>query len=354
MNCTGEQWKPRNASSCYFSTINDIINIREDNTLLGRIAYKYVLPVIIIIGILGNSLNLLVLCKPFLKGATKVYLTALAFTDLGVMLAALPMVIRLNKLQGSSYATTFFYAHLEIPILSMFLSSSIFIIVCVTVNRYLAAAFPGAYLNVNKKSYARLAILGSYTLGIVLNAPLILLKNVCLVAKENDTRIWDFHENLAVTLTLNWRIYLLFCEILSKLIPGVILAVLNMLIIRVFRKKFYLKKKLQIGLGNLKTDRITRDSKVLTPKSKRAQEEHRVVILLHAIVCLFFICITPSMVLSLTYSEQRESYFAFQLFRTIANNLEMANFALNFYVYCMCSEEFRVALKNCVRKMLKI
>ena len=29
-------------------------------------------------------------------------------------------------------------------------------------------------------------------------------------------------------------------------------------------------------------------------------------------------------------------YFISQVFRAVANNLELLNFALNFYIYCLC------------------
>jgi len=53
---------------------------------------------------------------------------------------------------------------------------------------------------------------------------------------------------------------------------------------------------------------------------------------------------TPATVLSLIYSDHLDEHFGFQVFRAVANVLEVCNFALNFFIYCLCSKQFRVAL----------
>jgi hypothetical protein len=46
-------------------------------------------------------------------------------------------------------------------------------------------------------------------------------------------------------------------------------------------------------------------------------------------------------ILGILYSQSLDQNLYFQLFRTIANVLELCNFALNFYIYFLCSKEFR-------------
>lgn len=236
-----------NISKTYHSTIRDILNISFDESVLylHKIAYTYVLPAIIGIGILGNLLNLLVLSKPFLKGATKVYLTALAVADLGVMISAISMSLRLNRLHGNSYAEAFFYAHVEIFIVSVFMASSVFIVICLTVERYLAICIPHKYRKVHKKGNAKAAVFGSYAFSIVINLPLVLIKNACLIRKSEKLQLsWDYHENLQVTRTIYWKIYLIFSESAIRIVPAFILATLNILIIKEFQKRAAMKKKL--------------------------------------------------------------------------------------------------------------
>jgi hypothetical protein len=58
--------------------------------------------------------------------------------------------------------------------------------------------------------------------------------------------------------------------------------------------------------------------------------------------CLFFVCTTPVAILSIIFST--ETYLdslPLQIFRAVANILEIVNFAMTFYIYCLFSTEFR-------------
>ena len=72
------------------------------------------------------------------------------------------------------------------------------------------------------------------------------------------------------------------------------------------------------------------------------------VLVLISIVLLFVLCTTPAAVLSILISPNLDQHLGFQTFRAIANNLELLNFALNFYIYCLCSAEIRRAFVSTV------
>ena len=111
-------------------------------------------------------------------------------------------------------------------------------------------------------------------------------------------------------------------------------------------------------------------------KALQSTEERMLVLVLISIVVLFVCCTTPAAVLSVLYSVKLDDhlgfqvirawidfwqsfhtassqyfhkycqvenltgicqmYFISQVFRAVANNLELLNFALNFYIYCLC------------------
>ncbi len=73
------------------------------------------------------------------------------------------------------------------------------------------------------------------------------------------------------------------------------------------------------------------------------QEERMLVVVLIAIVVLFVVCTTPAAFLSVLVSEDLKSRPWFALFRACANDLELLCFALNFFVYCLCSADIRGA-----------
>jgi hypothetical protein len=85
------------------------------------------------------------------------------------------------------------------------------------------------------------------------------------------------------------------------------------------------------------------------------------VVVLIAIVVLFVICTTPAAILSILFMKDA-SYFRvsleFAIFRAMANNFELLGFALNFFVYCLCSADIRrafvdVLFENCIVTFIK-
>ena len=90
-------------------------------------------------------------------------------------------------------------------------------------------------------------------------------------------------------------------------------------------------------------------------------EERMLVVVLIAIVVLFVICTTPAAILSILYMND-SSYFTkslgYAIFRAMANNFELLGFALNFFVYCLCSADIRrafvdVLFENCVVQFIR-
>ena len=111
-----------------------------------HVAFNIVAMVIVAIGILGNVLNLVVLTRPKLKGVMYVYLLGLAVSNLSVLITAIPALMSISKspepIYSSLYAIAFFFAHLEIPLLNAFMAASVYIIIGMTVNRYISIYKP--------------------------------------------------------------------------------------------------------------------------------------------------------------------------------------------------------------------
>lgn len=294
-------------------------------------------------------MNLIVLTRPMLRGVTYVYLSGLAIADLGVMLFVIPMVVRLNKIQSQTPAVAFFHAHIELVITNSFMASSIFIVCFMTVDRYISVCLPTKFRSVHTRKNATLSIAVSYVLGTVVSCPLAALKTVCKVIPNpgNDPVVYySFQENTKVTNSWPWMVYLWTSEIWVRFGPAFILAILNTFIIRKFRKLEANRKRFRSASNKFRSrhlldSSLTSDQHSISMKKSNYQEEKRLVVLLTSIIVTFFVTMTPSAFLSLLYTEKRDDDFGFQAFRAIANNLELGNFALNFYVYFLCSKEFR-------------
>lgn len=353
VKCGGEEWlTTHNSSNSIF--IRDVLNIKFDEPLLilKEVAYEWILPIVITVGLIGNLLNLAVLSRPFLKGATKVYLTSLAITDLCVMLTAIPMIFRLSRhfFHKKTYITAFFHAHLELFLSLTFITASIFVVVSLTVDRYLAICLPKTFRNVHTTTNAKVIVLGAYMGSIIINFPIAFLKNVCLEKNNiSGVNIWDYHENIDISRTGYFKIYLTLLELITRFTPICVVTVLNILIVRKFRNLAKIRRGLQPkAIFLLKDGTELSNEQTVHAKNKR-MEEKRFITLLRATVGLYLVTMTPPAFLPFFYTEERESDFGLQLYRGLANILETANCALNFYVYCLCSRDFRVAFMKMFR-----
>ncbi|CAL4074532.1 unnamed protein product, partial [Meganyctiphanes norvegica] len=82
---------------------------------------------------------------------------------------------------------------------------------------------------------------------------------------------------------------------------------------------------------------------------KQYAEESRLLFLLGGTSTLFFVCMTPMIVLSVTIHWANKTSFLFQIFRATANVMEVTNFAVTFYIYCLFSKDFRETFLRTVR-----
>ena len=78
-------------------------------------------------------------------------------------------------------------------------------------------------------------------------------------------------------------------------------------------------------------------------------EERRLILLLGSTSLLFLVCVSPMVILNVTLSERNLSLYSYQVFRAVANLLEITNYSMTFYIYCMFSEDFRNTLLRTVR-----
>ena len=251
-----------------------------------HVAFNIVAMVIVAIGILGNILNLIVLTRPKLKGVMYVYLLGLAVSNLSVLIIAIPALMSIAKspepVYSKSYVIAFFFAHLEIPLLNAFMAASVYIIIGMTVNRYISIYKPTHFQRIHTFKNAYLAIAASFLFGGLLHVPLAFQDEVyegcidadskvtCPETPRNETNAMSKNEtddpgggltaesigscvdktfivcaNQAYTGSLLFSIYTYFSESLLRFGPIITLTILNILIIarfnRIVRRREVLK-----------------------------------------------------------------------------------------------------------------
>lgn len=208
------------------------------------------------------------------------------------------------------------------------------------IGRYTSVCLPGQFTKIHTPLRAKLAVAVSFFLALIVSLPLCVLKYVVIHPEDNKPSSgcrFEFFENKNVTAHPLWTAYVWLGETLVRFLPALILSILNMLIMIKFR-------------GVVKTRiQMQQNHRTVTPQisvraDRHLEQERKLLTLLLSIIVLFFITNIPSAILSIIYDQELEPYHSFQVFRAVANLLEMSNFALNFCMYFLCSKEFRKML----------
>ena len=363
------------------------------------VAYSALANCIVMFGLVGNLLNLVVLTRPNLKGVMYVYLLALAVSNLCVLITAIPGLYDIyTGLEDGTYTTAFYSAHVKLPLINSFMASSVYIIICMTVNRYISIYRPSQFQRIHTHKNARISIVCSFAGGMLFHIPLCFFQEVVcrdwMEEESNQTTClyWIAQEYEEVASTWMGTVYLYSSEAVLRFGPITVLGILNSLIIYKFQQIAKKRQRLKgytggAGGGTAASSRVettppsspapsnvitsasrvsishdgqliekmtdaklpstvtrTKSSRTSTRRrSLQSPEERMLVIVLISIVVLFVCCTTPAAILSLFFTTKFDNDFGFQVFRAVANNLELLNFALNFYIYCLCSAEIRRA-----------
>ena len=127
-------------------------------------------------------------------------------------------------------------------------------------------------------------------------------------------------------------------DVIFKVAPTVLLAVLNMRIMIVYRRSCERRRRMTL----CRTTSSDEDPRTFA-------EERRLILLLGSTSLLFLVCVSPMVILNVTLSETNLSLYSYQVFRAVANLLEITNYSITFYIYCMFSEDFRNTLLRTLR-----
>jgi hypothetical protein len=125
-------------------------------------------------------------------------------------------------------------------------------------------------------------------------------------------------------------------EVVFKVAPTVLLAALNMRIMIAYRRSCERRRRMTLCRTSSDED------------PRKFAEERRLVLLLGSTSILFLVCVSPMAILNVTLSEPNLSLYSYQVFRAVANLLEVTNYSLTFYIYCCFSQDFRNTLLRTV------
>ena len=309
----------------------------------------YISPVILIVGTTGNIISFFILRKNMFRISTYFYLAILALADLIVLQFGL-LREWIEQISGYDIKTASnLSCKLFVSLTYLGSDFSVWLIVAVTTERFIAVCFPlkaSVLCSVNK---ARSVTLSLLCLAFCLNVHFLwtvelseVRWNSSDVAKCLPGKTYDF------ILTDVWPLVDAFTY---SFIPSFICSVLNTLIIRrviIARKYRGRLQKCNSGRNNLPKKSLPSESTIKLTKMLLAVSLTFVLTTLPNSICIIvqnywnFDNVEEDFILQLSN---------FVLARTVTEHLMFINHSINFFLYCATGKKFR---KNMDRALCKL
>ena len=298
---------------------------------VSRNLWKYAIPIMIFTGLIGNSLSFLVMMgRRFRKQTFAVYFCALALADSYSLLTSLPTywIPRVTNIHPAAYSDTI----CRFSNFSLYYSYQVssWVLLCVTVERALAVAFPLKTKHTFTRRKAVITLLIVSALLFCYNCYILFYKDGYLMEMEDGTTVCGvdvFYTAKPFFKSHHWMDVLL-CSI----IPFAFIITSNIVIV----KKVIESRKLSALPGNQRTNVSTPSLKMLLCVSS------------------MFIFFTLPLSIMLLYMQSYqvldvENDGLPSLLWIVALIVLYGNNSLNFFLYCLTGRTFRAQLKDYFR-----
>ncbi|XP_055532130.1 probable G-protein coupled receptor B0563.6 [Wyeomyia smithii] len=332
--------EPTAVSTNYDGTLRS--GLYEDPRIeyLRKISYGIALPIICALGIVGNVLNLVVLTRRNMRGTAYIYMRGYSAAALLAIIFAIPfgmrMLIHRDSGRWQNFGQAFYSAHLELFLGNGCLGVGVIMLLVLTIERYVSVCHPG---HIRRMCPPRITVWLIAVLTFLIYLPSVLRGEIVKCVLQSDgTIMYHKRDNMKFLDSLFYSIYKVILEIVFKLAPTVLIAGFNLRIMIVYRRTCDKRRRMTLSRINTKDD-----------DPRKYAEERRLMMLLGSTSLLFLICVSPMAILHVTLSPEHLSSYSFQLFRALANLLELINYSLTFYIYCLFSEDFRNTLFRTIR-----
>nr|AKQ63053.1 orphan G-protein coupled receptor 49 [Platynereis dumerilii] len=301
---------------------------------LAKTLWIYVAPFIFVVGVIGNVLILIVMMRRKFQGTTTcIYLRLMALADLLVLIIGMvPEWLSANDI------VIFKEVHPVTCKLEKFLQYttgdvSIWILMCFTVDRFIAVCFPFSKTNFCKPGRARF-----YGFIVLLAA---IFKNLCVFWTRGPVYHSSEGDNSSLVLVSNCGRPQPFTYFEKLIRPWIVFALISVL------------PFLVIVICNVMIIRALIESRVVTSGNK-IQSNMEKTYMQMTLMCLsasfaFLVFITPSIVLLIGkpyWDNDSDSYI---IAKAVNNQLTYVNHSINFFLYCLSGARFR---KELVRTLI--
>ncbi|KAH8409095.1 hypothetical protein KR009_006824 [Drosophila setifemur] len=314
---------------------------------LREYCYGLVLPIICAMGILGNVLNLVVLTRRNMRGTAYIYMRAYSTAALLAIVFAIPFGIRMlvhkDRGQWEKFGPAFYTAHLELYLGNGCLGVGVMMLLVLTIERYVSVCHPGFARPV--MGPPGVVVFLTCLATVIIYLPSIFRGELikCMLG-SSDVYVYLRRDNTIYQQTLFYRVYKIMLEVIFKLLPTVLIGGLNMRIMMVYRRTCQRRRQMVLSRPHPNGSGYGKDD-----DPRKFAEERRLFLLLGSTSILFLICVSPMAILHMTIASEVYPSFPFQVFRASANLLELINYSLTFYIYCLFSEDFRNTLVRTIK-----
>ncbi|KAK6167834.1 hypothetical protein SNE40_021772 [Patella caerulea] len=295
------------------------------------VVQKILVPFVAAIGLLGNSLNVLVLRHPFMKGiSTNFYLFVLCLADITYLILTLCLSFK-HCSDSDQHVSAFYFIVYARPLTDLAGNVAVWITVVFTIERYIGVKHPlkGKIWCTVKKA----KVISFLTFILCLGNTFPEFFEMKIVTTKNgnhECKYTTFSQHSSYQIGYYWWFVTIF-----TFIPCCVLFVCNSLLIKTLLEAK--RKRLTLILSDRSRSK---------PSLKRKMEQHKVTLMLVTIVILFLLCQLPWTILLLyrTYLSEHnmpEPINDIRIAGNICNLLVQLNASVNFYLYSFFSRKFR-------------
>ena len=315
------------------STEWDVVEATEDTFMEEEKTYTefkvanfinlYWYPILVPIGLVGNTLSFAVMMKPNnRKMSTCIYMAAISINDNLMMYVCFHvfLVSALHIHKWHHFECTFFIIFCSL----VSLQGSTYLILAMTVDKYIAIKWPHKAATYSTPRRATLIVVALQICVIIYNVP-----HLFLPSTVGDNKCVAYSNSSVISRVHSWLSF-----VLDAVIPFTLLIHMNFVIVKTVRNS----RKMFSATG--------KDKRQKTMKTT----ENQLTIMLLLVTTLFLILLGPTyfrfiyvaFVKRDTPPEFAKSMLVFQ----ITAKLYKTNSGINFMLYCISGKKFRNDLKE--------
>ena len=303
---------------------------------------QYWFPVLVPIGLIGNTLSFLVMIKPNnRKVSTCIYMAGISVNDNLTMSVSfyywLVMVVKI-------YGLTLWECKIATYFVNIFLKCSTYQVLAMTFDKYFAIKWPHRAATYSIPRRTKIILLCIYLCAFIYNVPHLLITSL----------VGDFCFSYVVgglvAEVFSWTTFLV-----NGIIPFSLLIHMNFVIVQTVRRS----QKMFGSITNIATIESVSDGNIGTIKRQRTMKsaENQLTVMLLLVTMLFLILLLPTYIRfiysSLLEMDTPSKYAGSMLFSQVTHKLYITKNGINFFLYCISGKKFRNDLKeilHCVDK----